>query len=79
MNIIFPNPKEIHAYQNEDGSYKVVVKNPVFTRFGLPYEKYMGDTETTIINCKISMKVRAKSGEYMIGGKDGKENGTASL
>lgn len=75
----FPNPKEIHAYQNEDGSYKVVVKNPVFTRFGLPDGKYMGYTETTIINCKISMKVIAKSGEYAIGGKDGKENETASL
>lgn len=74
MNRNFPNPKEIHAYQNEDGSYKVIVKNPVYKRFGLPEGRYMGDTETTIIKCKISMKVVAETGEITIGGKDGEES-----
>lgn len=74
MNRNFSNPKEIHAYQNEDGSYKVVVKNPVYERFGLKGGKYMGDTETTIIKCKISMKVVAEPGEITIGGKDGEKN-----
>lgn len=70
----FPNPKEIHAYQNEDGSYKVIVKNPVYKRFGLPEGRFMGERETTIVNCKISMKVSAKSGEITIGDQDGEEN-----
>lgn len=66
----FPNPKEIHAYQNEDGSYKVIVKSQVYKRFGLPEGRFMGERETTIVNCKISVKVSAKSGEITIGGKD---------
>ena len=74
MNRNFPNPKEIHVYQNEDGSYKVIVKNPVYKRFGLPEGRYMGDTETTIIKCKIIMKVVAETGEITIGGKDGEES-----
>ena len=74
MNRNFPNPKEIHAYQNEDGSYKVVVKNPVYERFGMKGGKYMGETETTITKCKISMKAVSESGEITIGGKDGEES-----
>lgn len=75
--MIFPNPKEIHAYQNEDGSYKVIVKNPVYKRFGLPEGRFMGERETTIVNCKISVKVIAKSGEITIGDQDGEENASA--
>ncbi|MBR4873659.1 MAG: hypothetical protein IKV00_07470 [Clostridia bacterium] len=70
----FPNPKEIHAYQNEDGSYKLIVKNPVYKRFGLPNGKFMGYANTTIVNCKISMKVIAASGEVTIGGEYGEES-----
>lgn len=73
----FPNPKEIHAYQNEDGSYKVIIKNPVYKRFGLPEGRFMGERETTIVNCKISVKVIAKSGEITIGDQDGEENASA--
>lgn len=75
----FPNPKEIHAYQNQDGTYKVVVKNAIYKRFGLKGGRYMGDVETTIGKCKISMTLIAESGETKIGGQDGKEAGTASL
>lgn len=70
----FPNPKEIHAYQNEDGSYKVIIKSPVYKRFGLPEGRFMGERETTIVNCKIGMKVIAESGEVSIGGEYGEEN-----
>lgn len=73
----FPNPKEIHACQNEDGSYKVIIKNPVYKRFGLPEGRFMGERETTIVNCKISVKVIAKSGEITIGDQDGEENASA--
>ena len=71
MNYIsINNPKEIHAYLNDDGTFRVVVKRPVYKRFGLPDGKYMGDTETTIGHCEIVLKAITGAAEITIGGTD---------